>query len=94
MIRPGEGIIAGSNQRFRVVDVVLFAEEDESPFVGCYRSRRPDVSHQVQFAFADIAQVRGSESPRTRRAVLPQTRSASSGFSFGPLTSLRRARYL
>ena len=34
MIKPGEEIIAGSNQHFRVVDVVLFEEEDESPFVG------------------------------------------------------------
>jgi hypothetical protein len=33
-IKVGEEIIAGSNQRFRVVDVVPFAEEDESPFVG------------------------------------------------------------
>ena len=33
--RPtGEEIIAGSNQRFRVVAVVPFEEEDESPFVG------------------------------------------------------------
>ena len=29
-----EEIIAGSNERFRVVDLVEFAEEDESPFVG------------------------------------------------------------
>jgi hypothetical protein len=34
MIRPDEEIIAGNNQRFRVVDVVPFEEEDESPFVG------------------------------------------------------------
>jgi hypothetical protein len=34
MIRPDEEIIAGNNQRFRVVDVVPFKEEDESPFVG------------------------------------------------------------
>ena len=34
MIKPGEEIIAGSNQRFRVLDVVPFAQEDESPFVG------------------------------------------------------------
>jgi hypothetical protein len=33
MIKPGEEIIAGSNEHFRVVDVVRF-EEDESPFVG------------------------------------------------------------
>jgi hypothetical protein len=34
MIHVDEEIIAGSNQRFRVVDVVPFEEEDESPFVG------------------------------------------------------------
>ena len=34
MIQPGEEIIAGKNEHFRVVDVVPFAEEDESPFVG------------------------------------------------------------
>jgi len=34
MIHPGEEIIAGSNEHFRVVDVVPFAEEDESPCVG------------------------------------------------------------
>jgi hypothetical protein len=34
MIKPGEEIIAGSNQHFRVIAVVPFEEEDESPFVG------------------------------------------------------------
>ena len=34
MIHLGEEIIAGSNEHFRVVDVVPFEEEDESPFVG------------------------------------------------------------
>jgi hypothetical protein len=34
MIHLGEEIIAGSNEHFRVVDVVPFDEEDESPFVG------------------------------------------------------------
>jgi hypothetical protein len=34
MINPGEEIIAGKNEHFRVVDVVPFDEEDESPFVG------------------------------------------------------------
>ena len=34
MIHLGEEIIAGGNQHFRVVDVVPFSEEDESPFVG------------------------------------------------------------
>ena len=34
MIRPGEEIIAGSNERFRVLNVVPFDEEDESLFVG------------------------------------------------------------
>ena len=34
MIKPDEEIIAGSNQHSRVLDVVPFEEEDESPFVG------------------------------------------------------------
>jgi hypothetical protein len=34
MIKPGEEIIADRNEHFRVVDVVVFDEEDESPFVG------------------------------------------------------------
>jgi hypothetical protein len=34
MIKPGEEIHLSAGQRFRVVDVVPFAEEDESPFVG------------------------------------------------------------
>jgi len=34
MIKPGEEIIAGSNQHYRVVDLVAFEEEDESAFVG------------------------------------------------------------
>ena len=34
LIHPDEEIIAGSNQRFRVLAVVPFDEEDESPFVG------------------------------------------------------------
>jgi hypothetical protein len=34
MIKPGEEIIAGDNRRFRVVDVVPFGEEEESPFVA------------------------------------------------------------
>jgi hypothetical protein len=33
MIYPGEEIIAGSNRRFRALDVVPFDEED-SPIVG------------------------------------------------------------
>jgi hypothetical protein len=37
MIHPDEEIIAGDNQRFRVVAVVPFEEEDESPFVGMLR---------------------------------------------------------
>ena len=34
MIKPGEEIIAGKNEHVRVVAVVPFEEEDESPFVG------------------------------------------------------------
>jgi hypothetical protein len=34
MIKPGEEIIADKNQRFVVLDVVPFEEEDNSSFVG------------------------------------------------------------
>ena len=34
MIKPGEEIHGSGGQRLRVLDVVPFAEEDESPFVG------------------------------------------------------------
>jgi hypothetical protein len=40
MIKPGEEIIAGSTERFRVLDVVPFDEEDESPFVGLLQVER------------------------------------------------------
>jgi hypothetical protein len=34
MIRPGEEIHIGAGQRFGVLDVVPFEEEDGAPFVG------------------------------------------------------------
>jgi hypothetical protein len=34
MIKRGEEIHLGAGQRFRVLDVVAFEEDDESPFVG------------------------------------------------------------
>ncbi len=34
MIHAGEEILLGGGQHFRVLDVVPFEEEDESPFVG------------------------------------------------------------
>jgi hypothetical protein len=34
MIKRGEEILLGAGGRFRVLDVVPFEEEDESPFVG------------------------------------------------------------
>jgi hypothetical protein len=34
MIHPGEEILYGNGRRFSVVDLVLFDEEDESPFIG------------------------------------------------------------
>ena len=37
MIYPGEEIIGGDAQRFRVLDVVPLDEEDESPFAGLLR---------------------------------------------------------
>jgi len=41
MIQPGEEILLGPGQRFRVVDLVPFGEEDESPFVGLLQVERP-----------------------------------------------------
>jgi hypothetical protein len=37
MIKPGEEVISGSNEHFRVVAVVPFDAEDQSPFVGQLR---------------------------------------------------------
>ena len=37
MIKPGEEIHGSGGQRLRVLDVVPFVEEDESPFVGLLR---------------------------------------------------------
>jgi hypothetical protein len=37
MIKPGDEIYVGAGERFRVVGVVPFEEEDESPFVGLLR---------------------------------------------------------
>jgi hypothetical protein len=34
LVHPGDEIHLGAGQRFRVLDVVPFDEEDESPFVG------------------------------------------------------------
>jgi hypothetical protein len=34
MIKPGDEILVGNGRRLRVVDLVLFDEEDASPFVG------------------------------------------------------------
>ena len=34
MIKPGEEVLLGAGRRYRVVDLVAFDEEDESPFVG------------------------------------------------------------
>jgi hypothetical protein len=34
MIKPGEEIHLGAGQRFRVLDVVSFEEEDDSSFAG------------------------------------------------------------
>jgi hypothetical protein len=34
MTKPGEEILVGNGRRFRVLAVVPFQEEDQSPFVG------------------------------------------------------------
>lgn len=33
-VKVGEELFFGNDRRFRVLDVVTFEEEDESPFVG------------------------------------------------------------
>jgi hypothetical protein len=33
-VKVGEELFFGGGRRFRVLDVVVFDEEDESPFVG------------------------------------------------------------
>jgi hypothetical protein len=37
LIKPGEEIHLAAGPRFRVIDVVPFDEEDDSPFVGMLR---------------------------------------------------------
>jgi hypothetical protein len=62
----GEEIIADSNQRFLVVDIVEFDEEDESPFVGmlivkaaqCSSTARP-ISPRVAYLDAPPSRVPG-----------------------------------
>jgi hypothetical protein len=34
MVKVGEELFFGNGRRFRVLDVVICEEEDESPFVG------------------------------------------------------------
>ena len=37
MVKVGKVLFFGGGRRFRVLDVVVFAEDDESPFVGMLR---------------------------------------------------------
>ena len=37
MVKVGELLFFGGGRKFRVLDVVAFDEEDESPFVGLLR---------------------------------------------------------
>ena len=58
MIDRGEEIIAGKNEHFRVVDVVPFEEEDESPFVGLLQveavsPRRHDAGERMAGSWAE-----------------------------------------
>jgi hypothetical protein len=34
LVKPGEEILVGNGRRFRILAVVPFADEEESPFVG------------------------------------------------------------
>jgi hypothetical protein len=38
MVKVGELLFFGGGRKFRVIDVVPFDEEDESPFVGLLRA--------------------------------------------------------
>jgi hypothetical protein len=44
MIKPGEEIHLGAGRSFIVLDVVRFAEEDESPFVGMLTIALPELT--------------------------------------------------
>jgi hypothetical protein len=37
LVKPGETIVTGSGRKLRVIDVVPFTDEDESPFVAMLR---------------------------------------------------------
>ena len=41
MVKVGEELFFSGVRRFRMVDVVIFEEENESPFVGLLRSKPP-----------------------------------------------------
>jgi hypothetical protein len=38
-VRVGEELFFGGGRRFRVLDVVIYDEEDESPFVGLLQAK-------------------------------------------------------
>jgi hypothetical protein len=42
MVKVGEELFFGGGRRFRVLDVVMFEEEDESPFVGLIQVESAD----------------------------------------------------
>ena len=65
MIRPGEEIIAGNNESFRVVDFVPFGEEDESPF-GRAATGRVGVAHAARRRRASGTRRRGGGDRRAR----------------------------
>jgi hypothetical protein len=69
MIYPGEEIIAGRNEHFRVVDVVIFDEEDESPFVGLL---------QVEAAWRTVGRCPSPPQPRAGWQQAPRDSAALS----------------
>jgi hypothetical protein len=37
LVKPGETIVTGNGRKLRVIDVIPFTDEDESPFVAMLR---------------------------------------------------------
>jgi hypothetical protein len=84
MIKPGKEILVGNGKRFRVLDVVPFDGEDESPFVGLLQVE------QVTSTFGRTTRgLRGSarpqlpEDPLNRLTEVPRVRSDSTAAGGG-----------
>jgi hypothetical protein len=68
-IKPGEEIHVGNGMRLRVLDVVPFDEEDDSPFVGTLRSRWRSAGSRKFGAFFEVSRAaHGGDGSSTRQA--------------------------